>query len=205
MRKLFFNTILPILFIGGLTVFGISVGNIYYGTLGDNNVFADTLDDPPAGVWFNVGGMFNERGFSTSNSISYDENEIINNFNGNLQYSFPLYHYDGPGDLDFDMSLTYNGSIAHTLFAADSNISTAPGVLPQHNFNIPGWIFSVNGIAVQTLNFETKMFTQEISGQAENKQVNLLMTGYQVTDRKDPANYYDYINLLMGDGSLLRL
>jgi hypothetical protein len=37
-----------------------------------------------------VSGMFNERGFVKSNSYSYEENEIINDFNGNLQFNFPL-------------------------------------------------------------------------------------------------------------------
>ena len=208
MRKLFLNTILPMLFIGGLIVFGISVGNMYYGSLGNNMVYADSLEDNLGeGVWFNVGGMFNERGFSTSNSFSYDENEIINNFNGNLQYSFPLYQFDGPGDLNFNLSLNYNGAMAHTLIAADSNEAANTLVaLPQHNFNIPGWIFSANGVAVQTLNFETRYFTKKDGGgQAVNKNVNLHAVGYQITDRKNIGISKDYINILMGDGSVLKL
>lgn len=208
MKKHFLRKILPTVFLGGILAFAISIGNMYYGGLNNNQVYADTLDNPSStDVWFNVGGMFNERGFSSSNSFSYDENEIINNFNGNLQYSFPLYSFDGPGDLDFNMSLNYNGAMAHTLIAADSNEAQNTLVsLPQHNMNLPGWVFSVNGMAVQTLNFETHYFTKKDgNGEAVNKNVNLHSVGYQLTDRRNMAIGKDYINLLMGDGTVLKL
>ena len=46
--------------------------------------------------------MFNERGFYKSNGFSFDEQEIINDFNGNLMYNIPLYNFALAGDVKWD-------------------------------------------------------------------------------------------------------
>ena len=210
MKKTIFSFVLPLVLTAVVTIFAYNMDSILYTDSNPRMVYADSGDEPASSrdVWANVGGMFNERGFSTSNSISYDENEVINNFNGNLQYSFPMYYFKGPGDMEMNLSLTYNGGIAHSVIAASPVVSQFLGPpLPQHTFNIPGWIFSVNGIAVQMMNFETNMLTQrDVNNKCTNDAINLLAVGYQLTDKKgDNDANPDYINILMGDGSLLTL
>ena len=53
------------------------------------------LDNPPnmGNELKDVSNMFNERGFYKSNGFSFDDQEIINDFNGNLIYSIPLYNF----------------------------------------------------------------------------------------------------------------
>lgn len=62
-----------------------------------------------------IANMFNERGYYKSNVFSFDEQEIINDFNGNLMYNIPLYNYALSGDLNFNLSLNYNGSVGHQI------------------------------------------------------------------------------------------
>lgn len=97
-----------------------------------------------------VSGMFNERGYYKSESVKSDEEESINNFNGNLQYVFPLYQSKEQGDLSFSMSLNYNGSVNYQSINATPSYATF-NKLPRHNFSAPAWIVSVNGFAVQML------------------------------------------------------
>ncbi|HCA43264.1 MAG TPA: hypothetical protein DEP28_08435 [Bacteroidetes bacterium] len=59
-----------------------------------------------------LNGMFNERGYNKSSTLSVDENEIINDYNGNLNFSFPLHQIKGPGDININMTLNYNGSMS---------------------------------------------------------------------------------------------
>ncbi|MCB1177497.1 MAG: hypothetical protein KDK36_07965, partial [Leptospiraceae bacterium] len=67
-----------------------------------------------------VSGMFNERGYFKSNSFSFDDQEIINDFNGNLLYSVPMYSYALGGDMNLQMKLTYNGSVGHIITTSDT-------------------------------------------------------------------------------------
>lgn len=212
MRKLFFNTILPILFIGGLTIYGITVGNMYYGNFSKNTAYADSLEDNPSPIETgpDVSGMFNERGFYKSNSVSVDENEFISDFNGNLMYAFPMFNSKGKGDLYLDFKLNYNGSVNYQAMVGDSNdIGQAGGNIGKHNFTAPGWIFSLNGIGVQMINFERRFFTNSPDTAASDEDVHLLATGYHITDRQDfsdgSENFRDKIMIMQGDGSVLTL
>jgi len=96
-------------------------------------------DTPPVSVK-DISGMFNERGFMKSNSVSFDGNEMINDFNGNLMYELPMYSLKGKGEINADMKLTYNGSVAHQF------ILSTPGTIgnsnPPQKYNItsPEWI-----------------------------------------------------------------
>jgi YD repeat-containing protein len=171
----------------------------------------DTLDNPPQNIIRpqDLGGMFNERGFMKSNSVSYDEQEIINDFNGNLMLNIPLYSEKGKGDLHFDLSLNYNGSVNHQIVTSDSStVMWTFGILQMYNFTAPEWVFSVNGLAVQLMNFETNFFTKgTLEGSiyvAEGRYVRLIVPGYHVTDMLSTSstNVPDYINVMMGDGSV---
>ena len=100
--------------------------------------------------------MFNERGFYKSNGFSFDEQEIINDFNGNLMYNIPLYNFALAGDVNFNLSMNYNGSVGHQFFL--NNLTTYFRNPHKYNINAPEWIVSLNGIAIQTFNFETNFF-----------------------------------------------
>jgi RHS repeat-associated protein len=210
MRKLFLNTILPILLIGGLTIFGITVDNVYYGNLGKNSVYADSLEDnpPPSATGPDVSGMFNERGYYKSNSVSVDENELISDLNGNLMYTFPMFNMKGPGDIFIDLNLTYNGSMNYFSFTNDSTFN---GSNPsKYNFNAPGWVFSLNGVGVQMTNFETDFFTKKDNPsvtEIEEDDVHLLASGYHISDKLEGSSGADPDKLMImnGDGSVLTL
>jgi hypothetical protein len=78
-------------------------------------------------VPYDASGSFNERGYYKTNSGSYDENEIISNYNGNLNYSIPIHRIKGPGDMYLDLSLNYNGTINYQVVAATANIASEKG------------------------------------------------------------------------------
>ncbi len=161
--------------------------------------FLDSNDNSVSSPAQDVSGMFNERGYFSSNSVSYDENEVINDFNGNLNYTFPMYNNKGAGDLNLNLSLNYNGSVNYQSFAG--NQSTVLGSnLPRYNISAPGWIFK--------LNFETNFFTKDVSSNnVSSNNVKLLATGYQITDRLAPVSngIEDQIMIMRGDGSVLTL
>lgn len=167
---------------------------------------ASTLHSQP-NIPLDVSGMFNERGFLKSGSISPDEGEIINNFNGNLCYSFPMFSLKGPGDIQMDLSLNYNGSVNYQVIAATNSFVTG-NYLPRHNVSAPGWILSLNGMAVQMLNFETNFFSPPNSSDTiANSKVRLLAMGYHITDNLQAleSGMHDVITLMRGDGSAVYL
>jgi RHS repeat-associated protein len=156
-----------------------------------------------------VSGMFNERGYYNSNSVSVDENEIISDFNGNLNYSIPMFNMKGPGDISLNLSLNYNGSVNYEVIAADTNFAVLNN-LPRYNISAPGWILSLNGMAVQMLNFETNFFTKPVNNSdtvIQNDKVRLLATGYQITDKLQGVteNAQDIFMIMRGDGTVMNL
>jgi len=158
-------------------------------------------------VRYDASGSFNERGYYKTNSGSYDENEIISNYNGNLNYTIPIHRVKGPGDMYVNLSLNYNGAINYQVVAATSNTASL-NRLPRYNISAPGWVLSLNGMAVQMFNFETNFFT--IPGtdkKANNEKVRLLAQGYHITDNlklSSPTDQ-DVICLMQGDGSVIYL
>ncbi len=101
-------------------------------------------------------GMFNERGYLKSNSFSLSGNEVINDFNGNLIYTQRLFYVPlSENGIHADLKLCYNGNVSHTAFGARSGLN---GIM-QTPINLPEWIISVNGVAVQTFNFENELVT----------------------------------------------
>lgn len=152
-----------------------------------------------------MSGMFNERGYQKSGSVSVDEQEIINDFNGNLMYKIPISSGKGSGDLAYEVSLNYNGNVNYIVNTADSTAELwIHGQLHQYNITAPGWIINFNGFAVQMLNFENSFFTRStIGGTTYGRNVRLLASGYQYTDRFQYAgtNNPDKIIIMLGDGS----
>jgi RHS repeat-associated protein len=157
-----------------------------------------------------VSAMFNERGYLKSNSASMDENEIINDFNGNLQYSIPLFQKKKKGDLEFNISLNYSSSINYQILASNSD-KLDYGILYKYNINAPGWILSVNGMAAMITNFQTKYLTNigdnAYPGTVQNDDVSLLATGYDITDDLSGTDMSNaaIIHIMRGDGSVISL
>jgi hypothetical protein len=189
----------------------------------DENIFAeeeiisdyshsDSSEDlpTPTSPIKDVSNMFNERGYFKSNGFSFDDQEIINDFNGNLMYSIPLYYFSLGGDISLQLKLTYNGSISHIVTTGNTfTISNSLSIYSRRNFNFPEWIVDLNGIAVQTLNFETDFFTNTASPSTyvSGSSVNSLIPGYHYDDElralSDDNN--DRINIMAGDGSIITL
>lgn len=156
-----------------------------------------------------VSGLFNERGFYKSNGFNFNDEEIINDFSGNLIYNIPLYNYKLAGDLHFDMKLVYNGSIGHAIKIGDAS-TLQTGIKNTFNMNMAEWILSVNGICVQVFNFITKYFSKPTppATNLEGYDINLLIPGYHYANdfrRHSAETERDTITLLMGDGSTITL
>jgi len=83
--------------------------------------------------------MFNERGFLKSNSVSFDEGELINNLNSYLNYTFLMYRMHGQNDIYIDLTLNYNGSVKYQAVTANKSF-VGLTKLPRFNFSAPGWI-----------------------------------------------------------------
>jgi RHS repeat-associated protein len=172
-----------------------------------SSVDTNQTDNPPIESQ-DVSSMFNERGYLKSNSASVDESEIINDFNGNLQYSIPLFNSKEKGDLSIDLKLNYNNSINYQVFASTQEHSSA-GILYKYNVNAPGWIISLNGMAVQMMNFETRYLTNEMNESyvVPNENVRLLANGYHITDNLSGVTQAnsEAIYIMRGDGSVITL
>jgi RHS repeat-associated protein len=148
--------------------------------------------------------MFNERGYLKSNSFSIDGNEIINDFNGNLIYTQQLeYMPVFQNGLSLDLKMTYNGNVGHFTYGGKVGQS-----LCETKLNLPEWIISLNGVAIQTFNFENELISWELGGDVDtsyNDDVAALVNGYHscYSERHDPN--YGIVSILMGDGSIKQL
>ncbi|MCI0473929.1 MAG: hypothetical protein L0Y76_10145 [Ignavibacteria bacterium] len=108
-----------------------------------------------------LSASYNERGYYKSNSAFGDGNEIINDFNGNLMYEIPIAKAKCDGDLYYNFNLNYNGNVNYNVITNDAGeYSYLFTLLNIYNIAAPGWIFSINGFAVQMLNFESKFATK---------------------------------------------
>lgn len=170
-----------------------------------------SADTPPevSSPLKDVSGMFNERGYFKSNSSSFDDQEIVNDFNGNLLYSVPMYSYALGGDMNLQMKLTYNGSVGHIITTSDTDrIRNQASVHSRRNVNFPEWIIDLNVFALQTFNFETNFFTSNVGANyVSGSSVNTIITGYHYDNELGLVNIdnHDKINILSGDGSIITL
>ncbi|MCC6865526.1 MAG: RHS repeat protein, partial [Ignavibacteria bacterium] len=177
-------------------------------SLFNSNIYDTTETDMPPNFDGDASQMFNERGFYKSNSTSFDENEIISDFNGNLMYEIPLYKFKGNGDVNLDLNLVYNGSVNHQIIMATENYFVNNSNSTRYNISSPEWMISLNGICIQTLNFESFMLTDPtLSGDINGNRIKKLIPGYHYDDRLRSAGNgdKDRIYILMGDGSSLTL
>ncbi len=169
-------------------------------------------DESQLGNMADAAGMFNERGYLKSNSFSYDGNEIVNDFNGNLMYSQILEYIPlSQNGLNFELKLAYNGSVGHM---STSGIHLVDGTQRSNSINMPAWIFSINNIAVQTMNFENEAVSWGNTTSdtlALDEEVNALVNGYHVSYKYNNPPYgggfvgHGTMSILMGDGSVLQL
>ena len=155
----------------------------------------------------------NNRGIAGNSSLNLDGNEIIGEYDGNLQLAHRI-TYKLPNNLDLDYTLIYNANVEHRVF----NNLLVNGIYPQDGFmvNAPEWIIGVNGFAVQTLNFENNFYMSDENGLTQGlsgEECPLLIPGYHYSNRLTQYNYnlygdgtigkegFDYIEILMADGS----
>lgn len=150
----------------------------------------------------------NARGITDNGALSVDGNEIIGEFDGNLHLVHSM-NYKLPNGLDVIATLNYNANVEHRLFSYVEEVIdgfTNEGYM----VNAPEWIIGINGFAVQTLNFENNFYLPDIAYNLKGEQCPLLIPGYNYTERfqryasyLDPVgkNSYDYIHILMADGS----
>lgn len=152
-------------------------------------------------------GMFNERGYAKANSFSLAGNEVVNDFNGNLMYTQRLTYLPiSQNGLHCDLKLTYNGIVSHSVISARRSINS----LAQTPMNLPEWIISLNGIAVQTFNFENEMisWSSTVGGLEDisiSHDIAALINGYHTCYREANSNTNGVISILMGDGSVKEL
>jgi len=148
---------------------------------------------------------FNERGISTSSSLSQDGNLLIGDYDGNLSLAYSQ-HYNLPNGLDHDITLIYNANVEHKVFFKYNSANSG------YMVNSPEWIVGVKGFAVQTFNFETNYYSMtnnEGQNSLEGEEVAQLIPGYHYTNRNISLNtsqaQRDYITILRADGTKLIL
>jgi len=160
-------------------------------------------DDSRLSNIVDASGMFNERGYSKANSFSLSGNEVINDFNGNLMYTQRLLYLPiSENGIHCDIKLAYNGNVSHTAFGA----RTVGNGITQTPVNLPEWIISVNGIAVQTFNFENELVSWRSTIQGDtvsyDDDVAAHIEGYHKCYRETSDGNHGIISILMEDGSV---
>jgi hypothetical protein len=105
----------------------------------------------------------------------------------------PLYNFALAGDVNLNLSLNYNGSVSHQFFLGDTSSYNTDPDLRRYNLNVAEWIISLNGIAIQALNFETNIFTDPLAfGLPVSSQVMEIFHTSQVN-----GNYKFFTKLLL--------
>ncbi len=162
---------------------------------------------PQDGAPINTAEKFNERGYKSSAVSLLDGNEIISEYDGNLNivYSTP---YDVPNNIAFNLTTTFNANIAHKTFKQGTGIRFS-----GYSLNKPGWIIGIKGFAIQTTNFEVNYYMSSENRMLYGEEIPLLIPGYHYTNRSVPdakllnegSTLGDYIQILRDDGSVLSL
>ncbi len=159
------------------------------------------------GLVSDAAGLFNERGYSASNSVDVDGSEVINDFNGNLMFSRTLNSTDiSQNGLHSELRIAYNGSVGHMVASGLGH--QGDGTQRQLNINLPEWIISLNGIALQTFNFESEAISWADPGGEDGESmfgnVSALVNGYHTCYANVVKQEVQYgsVSILMGDGSV---
>ncbi len=148
--------------------------------------------------------LFNERGYYKSNSVNTGSLTSINNYSGNLSFTKRLMSIPGPNGFDVNVDITYARGVQH--IAANRYLYSGSSFI--YYINHPEWIISVNGIAIQVLNFEDVAYNN-VRGDgpvATNHELSMQVKGYHVTSlASGGSGGYERIYLLRGDGGLYSL
>ena len=173
-----------------------------------------------AGLYGGGSPLFDRPELLSNASSTPGENITVTDFAGNLLYARNLYSFEGEGNLDMSVSLTYNGSVAHNIVTEyrDYNASYNPP-WPPIVLNSPEWILSVNGIAVQVFNFQVDLYSwfRDIDRPCYSRfdhallydSVSLPVAGYHMNVTTYQG--YDYYlprskaEVLLGDGSIITI
>ncbi|MCF8355219.1 MAG: hypothetical protein K9H48_12275 [Melioribacteraceae bacterium] len=155
----------------------------------------------------------NERGYFNSSSFKKNDHEIISDFDGNLSIKYAS-NVEFPNDLGGELTIIYNTNVEHRVISVfpDAN---------RHGYpvNAPEWIIGYKGIALQTLNYESKFFLRDETGWAIDlygEEIPLLIPGYHYSNIlsnyddgisiPDPDRIMvDVIQILKSDGSKITL
>lgn len=151
-------------------------------------------------LMYDSSNSFNETNSSPSQIISGNGNSHINTGSGNLLYTQNLFTSPGKNNMAMSLDLVYNGSAQHT-----STSGIYPNGAGTVRYNLPEWILSVNGIAIQVLNFERNVHNYKNDGDISNGTfISRLIPGYHYTSggvALSNLDGYEEIKLLKGDGS----
>ncbi len=167
------------------------------------------------------GVRYNQVGFSHEGAFGVEGAEVINNYDGNLMYKLDLSEFL-QNDLDLNVSIVYNTNVGHRVFKNDWQFKNE-----GYPVNFPEWIIGVNGIAVQTLNFENNFYLDNSASSSDEpanfagspahplygEEIPLLISGYHFCNKlkiydtalKKGREAYDYIQFLNSDGSVTLL
>ena len=138
---------------------------------------------------------FNKRGIYNNGDVSFNGQEMISDYDGNLmlQYKTPL---DFSNDMGDDLTIIYNSNVEHRVQRDFGD---------GYSINAPEWIIGFKGFALQTLNFETNIHIS-YQGNASGEEVPMLIGGYHYTRPMEGFfPYKDNIQILRADGSKLIL
>lgn len=148
-----------------------------------------------------LSGMINSsdlvmRGGTFVNSSFIDGKVNVSDFSGNITLGHSL-SLGFPNDLNTSLTLIYNANANHTMFEdlvgngtplLEYAIHDHRGVR-SNSVNSAAWIFGVNGIAIQSTNFEKNLYldstwdgTCPCINPNRGTQVPILLTGYNYTN-----------------------
>jgi RHS repeat-associated protein len=155
-----------------------------------------------------------DRGNSFVNSSLIKGAVSVSDYSGNLTLGHSM-EIPYPNDLKTKLTLTFNANASHAYFENLLGKNKVEGwgldyqftgkTVRENSVNAACWVFGINGIALQTTNFEENFFLGNIDDPTQpiqegeyfsGTQVPLLATGYQYTnDVSFPWNYPEWTKL----------
>ena len=162
-----------------------------------------------------VHGQEEERSFFSSivpdgSNFEIESNELlntqygelkVNQYSGAIDYNKNLYDVPGPNGFGLNLSLNFDGALQHIV--ENSNSNRHGPTPPEVPVCLPEWNISLNGMALQVLNFETTQRVAYGSSPLENERLALQVNGYHKMLDKD--SHYEQIRILKENGDILTL
>jgi hypothetical protein len=129
-----------------------------------------------------TGEKFNERGYLKSASKKLENNEIVSDYDGNLNVIY-MSEVNAPNNLGGQITITYNPNVEHRMMI---NLQGANRY--GYPINAPEWIIGYKGYALQTLNFESNFYSHKNSPgmpthDLKGEETPLLIPGYHYTNK----------------------